>query len=716
MILSMLVTLRDQGIPLPAGAILLSPWVDLTHSFPSVAGDGENDYIPPHGFLHKPSVAWPPPNADEMKIIAKNAVQDLVNAEQKAMHRHSHNKNVWSESQKVHERKEEQEEQEAIQGFTIDEHPDTGHAASKGDLAETATDSRPENPVPGIGRELSIKLDGKMVEIKDQIQLYTTNKLLSHPLVSPVLQPSLGGLPPMLIQVGGAELLRDEQIYLAHKAAHPSAYPPGDISLDEYDPRREVLNKYPPTDVQLQVWDDLCHVPHTLSFTRPAKFMYRSVAQFGAWALARAQKTTIDILADDDISVISSDSSSGADGKTPTTPSSPPPHTDSTPGDGKPTAAASAPPNQMKARTATTPAGAVGKAGDHLPPFTRHMIRQRIDRHGLIHPLAPPSEIPSLHLDPASIGSVKAGPVRKWLAAKAKWDARFAAERRALLKQRVREMAGGYDGFEGLDEVPPPTALAGRRRKGMEGERRRKGKSWGLAMWSGWGSKHDETVLDRAEKMERAPGSRKVSFVAAESSGGGGGVGGGTKAQERRAGGRGDERRSEQVDAGLDRQTSLERARGTSPSPSMLRASSPNPTPPHTRTTTPSYPFKLRSVPHAPPPQHNNNTTTSPSAPNSDISTASPPLPPQSPHREVKAGNALAGGAGAGAGQAGVGGNRSGDGIVGNGSGDGVVGDRRGDGDGDGNGERIVDGMAIVRPPLETFFTAREGLEGIKGG
>jgi acetyl esterase/lipase len=58
MVLSMLVTLRDQGIALPAGAILISPWVDLTHSFPSLGGDGKMDYIPAHGFVHKPSMSW----------------------------------------------------------------------------------------------------------------------------------------------------------------------------------------------------------------------------------------------------------------------------------------------------------------------------------------------------------------------------------------------------------------------------------------------------------------------------------------------------------------------------------------------------------------------------------------------------------------------------------------------------------------------------------
>lgn len=72
MVLSMLVILRDQGIPLPAGAILISPWVDLTHSFPSLNGDGKMDYIPAHGFIHKPSMSWPPPNADDLLAMERN--------------------------------------------------------------------------------------------------------------------------------------------------------------------------------------------------------------------------------------------------------------------------------------------------------------------------------------------------------------------------------------------------------------------------------------------------------------------------------------------------------------------------------------------------------------------------------------------------------------------------------------------------------------------
>lgn len=137
--------------------------------------------------------------------------------------------------------------------------------------------------------------------------MYATNELLSHPLVSPVMQPTLGGLPPLLIMVGGGEILRDEQIYVAHKCANPSKYLPPESTLN--DKARHQIDTYRPTDVQLQVWDDLCHVAPTLSFTRPAKYMYRSVSQFSAWALARAQKTEIEVLDDSDISFISTTTS-----------------------------------------------------------------------------------------------------------------------------------------------------------------------------------------------------------------------------------------------------------------------------------------------------------------------------------------------------------------------------------------------------------------------
>lgn len=307
------------------------------------------------------------------------------------------------------------------------------------------------------------------------MQMYTTNDLLCHPLVSPIMQPTLGGLPPLLIMVGGGETLRDEQIYLAHKCANPAKYAPAEALMHES--AREQLAQFKPTDVQLQVWDDLCHVAPTLSFTRPAKYMYRSIAQFGAWALARAQNTGIDILDDDDISIISQ---SGSDNDA---------HE-------KPTKENFHYPDALHTPT-------VGRAGDELPPFQDHMIRQQVSRHGIITPLAPEAALAACNMDPNDVGVVKEGPVRKWLATRTQWDNRFGSARAKIHKRRLKGMVAGYEGFHG--EVPPPSALAGRRKMGDELTEAKKRKSMGLALWSLWGSKHDEQTVNREQEADKAP-------------------------------------------------------------------------------------------------------------------------------------------------------------------------------------------------------------------
>lgn len=38
---TLLTVIRDMGLSMPAGAVLISPWVDLTHSFPSVMKNTE---------------------------------------------------------------------------------------------------------------------------------------------------------------------------------------------------------------------------------------------------------------------------------------------------------------------------------------------------------------------------------------------------------------------------------------------------------------------------------------------------------------------------------------------------------------------------------------------------------------------------------------------------------------------------------------------------
>src|ERR1700710_916925 len=106
MVFSMLVTMRDRGISLPAGAILISPWVDLTHSFPSVAGDNPLDYIPPHGFHQRPSASWPPPNTDDMLAMEEGLVKKLAKTGQALS--------------------PQQTESDAVQGFHVDHNPTPG--------------------------------------------------------------------------------------------------------------------------------------------------------------------------------------------------------------------------------------------------------------------------------------------------------------------------------------------------------------------------------------------------------------------------------------------------------------------------------------------------------------------------------------------------------------------------------------------------------------
>jgi len=116
MVLSVLVTLRDRGIPLPAGAILISPWVDLTHSFPSVADECPFDYIPAAGFHHKPSASWPPPNSSQLEEMGK--------------------------------------------------------LSSKSKLASVETDATPEAAeTTNIAPLLAVTIDGKEVVVRDQIQV-----------------------------------------------------------------------------------------------------------------------------------------------------------------------------------------------------------------------------------------------------------------------------------------------------------------------------------------------------------------------------------------------------------------------------------------------------------------------------------------------------------------------------------------------------------------
>lgn len=216
MIMSLLCTLRDSNMPLPSCAILLSPWVDLMHSFPSIAGDNTADYIPYQGFHFKPSEGWPPPLESDLFPDRKLETTDEKNGVDK----------------------------------------------------------------PSASHLMTISINNKQVKLEEQVQTYTPNWLLDYPYISSVWQKTLSGLPPLLIIAGGGELLRDEITYLAHKAAFPERYPPPAHIANKYACYNRDVSQFSPTKVHFQIFDDACHVATTLGFSAIAKYMFRQGSNF----------------------------------------------------------------------------------------------------------------------------------------------------------------------------------------------------------------------------------------------------------------------------------------------------------------------------------------------------------------------------------------------------------------------------------------------------
>lgn len=105
-------------------------------------------------------------------------------------------------------------------------------------------------------------------------------------------------------------------------------------------------------------------------------------------------------------------------------------------------------------------------------------------------------------MDRDLVGVPKQGPVQKWLEQRKQWDRKFATTKRKVYKRFIDDLAIGYEEF-GAGEFPPPTALAGRRRKAWATKQVKRSKSMGLALWSLWGSKHDKMTMNREEKADR---------------------------------------------------------------------------------------------------------------------------------------------------------------------------------------------------------------------
>ncbi|KAK7036461.1 hypothetical protein VNI00_011658 [Paramarasmius palmivorus] len=265
--LALLQVIRDSGLPMPAGGVLISPWCDLTHSFPSVHTNTDTDIIPKYGLsLVKPSTLWPPPS-DDMTSRVHNGLRAKIRQTFKLDH-HG------------------QDPTASMISFT-NSAPITPATPGEGHRLGMPVDVGATTPLPQPDSNFFDKQEvtmtasnGETLTVDQQVQLYTVNSLLFHPLVSPALS-YLGGLPPLFFIASDKEVLRDEIIYTAHKAAYPDKYPVKDEVRAIYPKLNGIEARYGPTPVHLQVYDDTAHVlPVLFSFTTPGKFCYRAIASF----------------------------------------------------------------------------------------------------------------------------------------------------------------------------------------------------------------------------------------------------------------------------------------------------------------------------------------------------------------------------------------------------------------------------------------------------
>lgn len=220
--LAVLQIIRDTSLPAPAGAVLISPWSDLTHSFPSIHSNTATDILPVTGLsMHKPSPLWPPPSEEMTSDVRKNLANKI-----KRLTRFGHSRGPSEDSVAINTRGDMSMPTSspvkanygniALNASTSHLKVPSGSAPAAAEYGISPSMSAPAinsmdrvDPIDGV----TIRLGDKTVSIRSQIQLYTTNNLLTHPLVSPVTG-YLGGLPPLYILASDKEVLRDEIIYL----------------------------------------------------------------------------------------------------------------------------------------------------------------------------------------------------------------------------------------------------------------------------------------------------------------------------------------------------------------------------------------------------------------------------------------------------------------------------------------------------------------------
>ncbi|KIL68736.1 hypothetical protein M378DRAFT_70444 [Amanita muscaria Koide BX008] len=455
--LALLQVLRDSCLPMPAGGVLISPWCDLTHSFPSIHTNTETDVMPHWGLsLMKPSILWPPPNEEEYRRI-----HESLRSRIRLIFGH---RTARRSTSTIHTTN-------TIRS-RISEHP-------------LPVDIGSTTPVPSLHHETITLItgSGEALTLKSQVHLYTQNSLLGHPLVSPALS-YLGGLPPLLFIASNGEVLRDEIIYTAHKAANPSRYPVHPSAQELYPPLQGIQHKYSASRVHLQVYDDAAHVlPILFAFTTPAKFCFRAMATFCKHVTGMDMNSTPTVSrsmpnipstrrseSDQDQSKTSSAQSEpsrrsslrrslservqraayalrrkeevrfsiGSVPEEEAAKERPEQRLPSDVGGPRFRAASSPLPRIEGERYAGDPA--VYESPNEDRPWIGPMIRERVSTQGIIRPLEPESELIACNMPANIIGYLSERAIRRYLDNAMVFDKKFARRAKAIQKERLNNL------------------------------------------------------------------------------------------------------------------------------------------------------------------------------------------------------------------------------------------------------------------------------------
>ncbi|KAG6915654.1 hypothetical protein DXG01_010524 [Tephrocybe rancida] len=480
---TVLTVLRDLGLPMPAGAVLISPWVDLTHSFPSIMDNQYSvkslkglicsllntvpqDIIPQHGFLAKPSALWP---LDPLPKDGGRVVPSLSTPPPKPGHSDTlkpTKSRVSNDDSNINTGNRIETQRQMLKDSTPSS---SGESSGSHENQNTKTvgagERTPDYDIdrwePKPPKVLMDDPDAIPLELHAQIQFYAATEQLCHPLVSPILQGSLGNLPPLYILAGNDEVLRDEIIYIAHRAAHPSDYPARHGVLRDGHRQKENAERFttPTKASQPKRIVGMCHVLTVFAFTDSAKCAYRSVAEFVKHVshhdAEHLERNPFPELHRPPLEIPVA--TEAGEHEHPLRERATKHLRRSQDGEKKHS------PDKLDAKLYKQNEAVVNnevKQGDVdlIPGVHRKsektlnhdnpnqetdvpnvlMIRERVDIRGVSRRMEPPDQIKVLQIRPGQLGIIKEGPTRRWLEGQKIWDDRYEHAAKKAIKRRAK--------------------------------------------------------------------------------------------------------------------------------------------------------------------------------------------------------------------------------------------------------------------------------------